>query len=277
MSQDPAEQDARIRNRESWLKTFVIGALAILGVWYLARLALSSEVVQFSFSEMLALILALFSVALSVLFYFKATDTSNIFYDNTYRFTREVSEILGRIEAGFGERLRHLDEGYAGLRDRFERMPFDRAKASEEIKHEEAQVQVKERERDGLLEDLAKRARLQEDEKRALLDQIKDREQELIVARQELSRLRARSRRAERTALQGDKSSMMASYVRGRVLRDMGLPPIHSVPLDVVKRRWKAVAQRLNPGFMQDMRDAGFVSPSGALTDEGLAFIQQAV
>ena len=39
----------------------------------------------------------------------KATDTSNNFYDNSYKFTKEISEILGRIEAGFGEKLKHID------------------------------------------------------------------------------------------------------------------------------------------------------------------------
>jgi len=67
-------------------------------------------------STLLSLLLALFSVALSALFYFKATDTSNAFYDNTYKFTKEIAELLVKIESGFGEKLRHLDEGYKNTR-----------------------------------------------------------------------------------------------------------------------------------------------------------------
>src|SRR5688500_16234653 len=71
------------------------------------------------FYALLSLLLALFSVGLSALFYFKATDTSNAFYDNTYKFSKDIAELLVRIESGFGERLRHLDEGYTRMQDRF--------------------------------------------------------------------------------------------------------------------------------------------------------------
>ncbi|MHC1741518.1 MAG: hypothetical protein AB9873_00640 [Syntrophobacteraceae bacterium] len=76
----------------------------------------SLDLATFNFSDLLSLLLALFSVALSSAFYFKASDTSNEFYQNSYKFTKEVSEILGRIEERFGERLRHIDEGYSELK-----------------------------------------------------------------------------------------------------------------------------------------------------------------
>jgi hypothetical protein len=84
---------------------------------------------EFNFSDLLALFLAMFSIALAVLFYLKASETSNVFYDNTYKFTKDVSEILGRVEAGFGEKLQHLNEGYTGLKSVVEKIPFDREKA----------------------------------------------------------------------------------------------------------------------------------------------------
>src|SRR5688500_20145424 len=55
------------------------------------------------FYALLSLLLALFSVALSALFYFKATDTSNAFYDNTYKYTKDKAELLVRIKSGYGE------------------------------------------------------------------------------------------------------------------------------------------------------------------------------
>ena len=78
---------------------------------------------QFDFSNLLSLILALFSIALSALFYFKATETSNAFYNNTYKFTNDIAELLARIESGFGERLRHLDEGYNTMCTTMNRLP----------------------------------------------------------------------------------------------------------------------------------------------------------
>ncbi|MFM2334285.1 MAG: hypothetical protein RIS91_288 [Bacteroidota bacterium] len=91
-------------NLWTWFK-FIVGILVtLLLVYKLAVSNLSFDFSKFDFNALLALLLSLFAIGLSVAFYFKATDTSNLFYDNTYKFTKEISEILGRIEAGFGER-----------------------------------------------------------------------------------------------------------------------------------------------------------------------------
>lgn len=88
-----------IATRNNWLR--IVLALGFSGVliYRLATAPFSIDLTGFNFNDLLALLLALFSIGLSVAFYFKATETSNEFYDNTYRFTKDISEILGRIEA----------------------------------------------------------------------------------------------------------------------------------------------------------------------------------
>lgn len=97
-----------------WVKA--ISTLVIVGVLsykvYLTPIDLTVD-----FATLLSLLLALFSVALAALFYFKATETSNTFYDNTYNFTKDIAQLLVKIESGFGEKLRNLDEGYTSMRD----------------------------------------------------------------------------------------------------------------------------------------------------------------
>lgn len=102
----------------AWTKDVLLVLFALALIWrvVIAKIDLKG----FSFNDLLSLLLAVFSVALSVAFYFKANETSNQFYDNTYKFTKEMSELLGRIESGFGERLRHLDEGYSTMAERFD-------------------------------------------------------------------------------------------------------------------------------------------------------------
>ena len=153
---------------------------------------------QFDFSAFLSLLLALFAIGLSALFYFKTTETSNAFYDNTHKFTREVSQILGRIEASFGERLKHLDEGYTGLRDKFENLPFDLSKARELEKEEKKEVEKKEAEYDALLNNLAERAQLAENEKNELFDNLKQTQKELAYAKNELKCLQFQIQDAEK-------------------------------------------------------------------------------
>jgi hypothetical protein len=65
---------------------------------------------KFDFSQLLSLFLALFSIVLSAMFYFYATDTSNKFYDRTFKHTRALFETLGRIEERFGEMLKNIHE-----------------------------------------------------------------------------------------------------------------------------------------------------------------------
>lgn len=102
----------------------IVGGI-LLVVWKMLQGRWVIDPAGFPLTDLVALVLAIFAISLSALFYFKATETSNRFYDNSHKFTRDVSEILGRIEAGFGERLRHLDEGYSSLRDHVTRIPFD--------------------------------------------------------------------------------------------------------------------------------------------------------
>src|SRR5579872_1157073 len=105
----------------SWTPiSVVLTAILIAFIAMLAARILSGNLnvsfVGYNFNDVLTLGLAIFSIWLSVSFYHQANNVSNLFYDNIYKFTQDVSVILGRIEAGFGERLRHIDEGYAELR-----------------------------------------------------------------------------------------------------------------------------------------------------------------
>ncbi len=104
------EKDPKIVNRESWLKIFLIALVAVFVVYKLAVTPMAFDFTKLDSADFLNLILAMFAIGMSAAFYFKATDTSNRFYDNSYKFTKDMSEILGRKEAGFGERLRRIDE-----------------------------------------------------------------------------------------------------------------------------------------------------------------------
>ena len=81
-----------------WVKA--ISALILVAL--LAYKVYSTPItLDIDFPTLLSLLLALFSVALSALFYFKATETSNAFYDNTYKFTRDIAQLLVKIESHY--------------------------------------------------------------------------------------------------------------------------------------------------------------------------------
>lgn len=74
---------------------------------------LSLDFAKLSSTELVNLLLAFFSIALSAAFYFAATSQSNQFYDNVNKFSKETSELLGRLDEqvkGIGGRQTELKD-----------------------------------------------------------------------------------------------------------------------------------------------------------------------
>lgn len=59
---------------------------------------LGLDFTKLSASELVSILLAFFSIALSAAFYFAATNQSNQFYDNVNKFSKDTSELLGRLD-----------------------------------------------------------------------------------------------------------------------------------------------------------------------------------
>lgn len=152
---------------------------------------------DFRFTDLLSLLLAVFAIGISVLFYFKATDASNEFYNNTYVFTQKTSELLGRLEERFGGELRHLgqEQGRIALElRRVSRTPGEfkalekeeREKEAEEGKAKaELEAAISERENE-LAKLLQKAYKDNEAEKNAVRARMTGLEEQLRLAEQKL-------------------------------------------------------------------------------------------
>lgn len=182
MRKDENPPGGEIRN--FWLRAFLLGAPAAVICYKVAISDLSGLLTGFSFTDLLALFLSIFSVWFSVSFYHKATDSSNEFYNNSYNFAKEISVILGRIEAGFGEQLKHINEGYTQLNSRF---PREFQKANEKVHQDEVEVKEKEDERDALISSLLEKVDADEEEKARMRAQLQASENEVVRARDELA------------------------------------------------------------------------------------------
>ncbi len=112
----------------AWLIVKCLCSLTLTGVlaYRLANAHVHFE--DFNFSQLLELVLALFSIGLSATFYFKATETSNRFYDRTYRMTKDLFEILGRMDERFGERLQGIRDDTSEMRREFTQSSGERRK-----------------------------------------------------------------------------------------------------------------------------------------------------
>lgn len=213
---------------------------------------------EFSFTDLLSMLLAFFAIGLSVLFYFKATDTSNVFYDNTYKFTKDISEILGRIEAGFGEKLSHIEEGNNGLRDKVERMSSFKESLKED---EEVHLEETEKEKNQMIEEVLEKAKIANEEKEAFRKKLRKVDIELQRSREELARLKSDS------APLTDEMKNFGFYLIPRaksLLSDRSVKAIS--PLSAKKLSDCFVREYLSNKIIFTMQDFGFLDESRELT-----------
>ena len=277
--------ESRFEAAEQWLKKYTsiatrISILVLFSIcaWRLAWSNITIDLNKFEFSDLLALILALFAVGMSVAFYFKSTDSSNQFYDNSYRFTKEVSEILGRIEAGFGERLRHLDEGYSGLKDRFDQLPYDSQKAQEEIEKEEEELKKVSEERNELINNLAQRAKLQQKEKEELFSQIGQKDEELSKAQAELRFMKRRLANAETKEVIFPDHEIprgISRYIELEIIDQLDPELLMGAPRSLIRKKIDDLKPKLHEDFLNDAREYGWFDEDGDITTLGIRYLRQ--
>jgi DNA-binding ferritin-like protein len=246
-----------------WVKA--ISTLVVVGVVsykvYLTPINLTVD-----FPTLLSLLLALFSVGLAALFYFKATDTSNTFYDNTYNFTKDIAQLLVKMESGFGERLRNLDEGYSSMRQslqHYNEKPSAKVEETKKkIKTEKTEMDKVVQERNQIIEKLIERANLQEEEKSSITEQLKEKETELSEAQKELSRMNKRlfmermdRKRSKNLSL--DFESGVIDFTRSHVVRKLGAERILEAPRSYITKKFESLLNELPRQYFEDLEREG--------------------
>jgi hypothetical protein len=260
--------------RISLIRDILIIAITILVAWKLLNAKITLDLSGFSFNDLLALLLALFSVWLSVAFYLKASDTSNQFYDNTYKFTKEISELLGRIEEGFGERLRHLDEGYAGIRDRVERwQDYISAPTNSEIQHEKDEIMRIEQNYQQLIDQLTSRAKIAESEKESIKQQLNAANQDLANAKIALAEsTRSDSKQVEaysraKAFTQGNRALL---YIAHKIHESDPFHGAQDMSFNEVARLLDGVRPMIAAKALDELKQIGWMSEDGSMSEQAL-------
>jgi hypothetical protein len=248
------------------LRDFVIVLVLGIVAWKLAVSDIQIDMSKFSFSELLALLLSLFSVALSVAFYFKADETSSQFYNNSYKFTKDISEILGRMEAGFGERLRHLDEGYSRQLDRALVPP-----TNAEITKNEEELEKRKDEQQELIKTLIDKAELAVAEKEDFLIKLNDANRKLETAQIEL--MQHKSEAVNATSKNRKVKKDILSFLARRISRD--LPSNGSITMIDINNAFRRVFGSLSVEAIEDLRHLGLLDADNYLTAEGVHGVMQ--
>ncbi|PKA23872.1 hypothetical protein CH381_23645 [Leptospira sp. mixed culture ATI2-C-A1] len=236
---------------------------------------------QFDFVTFLSLFLSLFSVGLAALFYFKATETSNSFYDNTYKFTQEIAALLVKIESGFGEKLSHLDDAYKGMRQSFDQLPskWEIKEAKKEIKKEEEEVENIIKEKDSIINDLLSKARLDKDESEKIFNELKAKDSKLTEAQKELDFLK-KSLLHERNRLIHNEEIFnidrnLISILEKRIIYEIEPEYIASRPYKLVAKRFKFILQNKTKAFIEELRLNNIIDNNEELTESGFSILQK--
>jgi hypothetical protein len=273
-----------IQKASMWDAVKAIAALALTAVIGF-KIIDTPMAMTVDFPTLLSLLLALFSVALAALFYFKATDTSNTFYDNTYKFTRDIAQLLAKMESGFGERLRHLDEGYSSMRSYLESRPSDRSseaaeKTKQKIEDEKQEVHKVIEQRNRIVKELLDRSQLQEKEKEAFADQLKQKEEELLELQKEMTRLNKqlfmeRLRRRRLLADEQSGSDGIDRFTRSHVIEKIGHERLLQLSSVGIRKFFDRMIEDLPGGYISDLEKLGYFEDG--LTVSGVKYLRSLV
>nr|MBF0223652.1 hypothetical protein [Desulfobulbaceae bacterium] len=198
------------------LKISIIIIFSVVA-WRISLSSISFDLSKFDFSDLLAMILALFAMAMSVAFYFKSTDSTNQFYDNIYNFTQKTSEILGRIEERFGERLKHIDEGYGRIQSRFDGISNSSDEIEKKVKETEGKEEEEKRKLEEankamgkMLETLTQKAKLEQKDKEEFYQKMGE-----LAAEKDMAQKRIQEMEVDRDHLQSQLHMMENDMMEG--------------------------------------------------------------
>lgn len=256
--------------------------ITILIVYKLAISDLSFDFNKFDFNALLALLLSLFAIGLSVTFYFKATDTSNLFYDNTYKFTKDISTILGRIEAGFGEKLQNLDKGYSGLLNKIDKentSPADIEETKTDKKEVEQTLQNEIKERNKIIQNLLEKTQLEQKEKEEFQKTLFDKEKSMIKLERELRLLQNKLERQRNLVIAEDIPDRLISFIKRYILRlnlseDFNRDKAQEFINQFIPSNESA---KINDKFFIDLLENRLIREDGTLTNRGYSVIRNLV
>ena len=203
---------------------------------------LGLDFTKLSASELVSILLAFFSIALSAGFYFAATSQSNQFYDNVNNFTKDTSTLLGRLD----EQVKGVSGRQSELKDSIDKyyLRGNSEKVEEAQEATEKQVQKVEGNLADIVSELFDKAKLAPDEREQFEKRIRERDIELRQLRERLGRLASRSERPVRR------------YTRHHIEK-MGLS--EAIELDPDELLFQ-IAKKSISGYRRDLMALGYTT-----------------
>lgn len=171
-------------NKPNFVKRCILITTCIAIILLIITLCVMLYKNSFSVESLISLLLAFFSIFISVFFYFKADEASNRFYETSYNFMKDVSVTLGKIEERFGEKLNSLN-------DKISHLSIEKEAKKEELESAEDEKQA-------IIDDLMQKASLNDSQKQEYMQKLKIQDKQITDLQQELMRMRRMERNLRR-------------------------------------------------------------------------------
>lgn len=213
---------------------------------------------NFTTESILSTLLAFFSIFISVFFYFKADETSSKFYDSSYKFMKDISVTLGKIEELFGEKLNSLS-------DKVSHLDRESKAATEEIEDKQEDKRI--------INELMEKANLSEAERSEYKKMLESKDQEIEQLR--MYRMRA-EREASRLRHKMDQLSSPTKYAMPEdnfadTIIQTGISP--QVLKYILENR--RLPEEISPRMRKVLRANEVINPNGDINIENLAHFME--
>lgn len=180
-SHEKLKLDLKIKNRYSWLIISIV-SITTVGTMY----AFIFEGIKINIISLISILLAFFSIYLASLFYFKATEQSNQFYDRTFRYTKDIHVLLSQMDGKFNKSLDVLEKGNETIREKVE----NSSEYYNSLQQTNSYIESVKHKKDELLEkELFSKLKIPEKEKEDIKQELYNLEKERSVLQYQLSEL----------------------------------------------------------------------------------------
>lgn len=282
-----ATQNKKLQNVTLW--SFVQAICTVLFVFFIL-LKFYSSTFTVDFSTLLSIVLAIFSIWLSATFYFKATETSNRFYENTYSHSKDIATLLVKIESGFGEKLDNLRDNYSSIDSRmngYMKNPIEKERESIKSEMTEATEEIEKIKlsKDEIINNLILKTNLAEKDKEDIKLKLQEKEDALKNANNKIKLLENNLTRIDRRiknskpSLSNDISGIVENYLSRRVknlilnmnnvenLDELNYREIQGTLLNMIK------AKELDPDFLMDAVQYEYIDLNKGFTPKGYSIL----
>lgn len=236
------------------VKDIVIISLVGVAIYKIIQMETTLNLSNLSATDLVALLLAVFSVGLSAAFYFAATGSSERFYDNMNKFTQDTSVILGELK----EQVKNIDKGQQEVKNRVEHYGSNASSATvEDIKSKEKKVIEAKEDMNQIMSTIFENMKIDQTEKDKIRAELVAQEKLLTDSMSQLSELKAQKFEEKLRKVRRHSSYLVKKKVR----RDMDLD---EVILDLTKS--------ISGNYRNDLIELGFFDDD-QFTSKGIELI----